>query len=633
MRIVHINTHDVEGGAARMALRLAQRQRAAGHEATLLVGRRSLTGDLSQRFDPAPEESLRPFCEAARLPYLHFQGSHRLPQHPLAAAADVLHVHNLHFDYCNPFSLSFCSHAKPTIWTLHDLFPVTGLCMHPGACATWALGKLQCAPCHRQRLNAPHTTPEPDAEPRPGPDLGLQWKRLLYEHCHLTFVCPSHWMREQVRGSIIEGMPVEVVHNGVDTEIFRPLDKIQARQALGLEPGAPVLGAVAVQGAFDNPLKGGAHLRRLLEILHTRHPEAVLLNIGSDAPDTHPGVRNIPYVEDRHELARIYAALDLLVHAAAGESFCLVAVEAMACGLPVAAFDVGPLPEVVAHGETGLLCPLHDVEALAGDVLRLIEDPGLRQRMGQAGRRRSLERFDFSATQAGYQRLYEAELERRAGGVPVLAFDIPRLPALLRTPEFMAAEGRKTGRNLSDQALSEGHVQAFLDQLPKETRRQLEPLHRKAEDTRRVFALRNAGELQASLALLERLTAEWPEDATLQRTRGVTLGLLGRDEEAIDALQQCLQAAPPLTDVWLNMADIHLRAGRLTAARQALETFRAIDPNLRGCNHRLGLLHAAEGDQRSAVRFFCTELRLHGSPESVAPLREAWQRRHRAGAS
>jgi glycosyltransferase involved in cell wall biosynthesis len=629
MRVVHLNTHDVEGGAARLALRLAQGQRAHGHEAHLLVGRKSLPGDLSQRFDPCPDETLRPFCEAARLPYFHFQGSHALPGHPAVRAADVVHVHNIHFDYCNPASLSFLSHARPTVWTWHDLYPATGFCLHPGDCAAWADG---CASCPRECLNAPWTEGEAWPGDRPGrlgPALALAWKKYVYAHARLTVACPSEWMRRQVARSPVADIPVAVVPNGIDTAVFAPGDRMAARARLGIPGDTLVLGAVAVQGVLDNPLKGGRVLLDVLDRLAEAFPGVLLVNVGSDAPSPHPRLKNIPFVAEPADLARVYAAMDIFVHAARAESFCLVAAEAMACGLPVVAAAVGPLPELVVDGETGFLCPPQDVAALAAACGRLAGESGTRAAMGRAGRERAVARFDCSGTEAGYLRLYEAAIEaRRRAGPTVLAFDPATVPALLKTPAFWRAEAARTGRDPGDAPVAADPVARLLEELPPAYRDDLAPLAWKAEKTREVFALRGQGRLADALAVLEALLARWPEDLALWRTKGVTLGLMGQTEAALATLRRCLEGEAPLSDVWLNMADIHFRRHDLPACADALATFEGIDPKLRGFNHRLGLLRLAQGAPRRAIRAFVAELRLHGAPESVEPLRRAWRGRH-----
>jgi len=626
MRIVHINTQDVEGGAARIALRLAHTQRRFNHDASLLVGRKSLFGGVSKRFDPLPNTSLRLFCEGAKLPYFFFQGSHGLSKHSLVENSDVLHIHNIHFDFFNPFSLSFLSHKKPTIWTLHDLFPVTGFCMHPGKCKQFKSG---CFPCYRQQLNDPFEQTKESGPGQVGPSLSLQWKRMIYEHSHMTFVCPSLWMKRQVENSILSDMPIHVIPNGIDTKVFCPRDKREAKKRLDIPLNSFVLGAVAVQGALDNPLKGGAHLRKLIDSLQLAHPNAMLLNIGSDRPDPSPYIRNIAYIENPEDLSWAYSAMDIFVHAAAAESFCLVAVEAMACRLPVVAFNVGPLPELVQDKETGFLSPEQDTEALLGAVSHLIYDKKRCENFGDAGRDRCLSLFDFEKTSSSYMNLYFSEIQaRKQSHYPIKVFDLGRLPAIVKTQEFIAAESLKIGKDLSDKALTENLIETFLKELSTGKRSRLEPLHKKALSIQKVFALRHQGELKVSLSLLEELIQEWPKDLTLWRTKGVTLGLMEKYEEALITFQECLKGKPPLSDVWLNIADIHFRSEDFDACEKALAIFHRIDPNLQGFHHRLGVLYVAQKRFRKAIRAFLMELRLHGNPESAVQLRSVWKQRN-----
>jgi len=103
------------------------------------------------------------------------------------------------------------------------------------------------------------------------------------------------------------------------------------------------------------------------------------------------------------ELVRHYQAAQLSVTASVYEGFGLPAAEAMACGLPAVATTAGALPEVVAHGETGLLVPPKDPQALAQAIRRLLDDDELRQRTGEAGRQR-VEKY-FTWTEAAKKTL------------------------------------------------------------------------------------------------------------------------------------------------------------------------------------------------------------------------------------
>jgi glycosyltransferase involved in cell wall biosynthesis len=95
----------------------------------------------------------------------------------------------------------------------------------------------------------------------------------------------------------------------------------------------------------------------------------------------------------RRDLPRIYAGMKVLVVCSDNEGTPVSAIEAMASGVPVVATRVGGLPDIITDGETGYLVPPRDPEALAGAVLRLLQDPELASRMGQAGQTMARERF------------------------------------------------------------------------------------------------------------------------------------------------------------------------------------------------------------------------------------------------
>src|SRR5687768_4892209 len=95
--------------------------------------------------------------------------------------------------------------------------------------------------------------------------------------------------------------------------------------------------------------------------------------------------------------SRVVAAADVFALPSWTEGFPLVVLEAMALGRPVVATAVGGTPELVADGETGLLVPPRDVAALTASLKRVLDDEGLRRRLGEAGRRRVAERFSPEA--------------------------------------------------------------------------------------------------------------------------------------------------------------------------------------------------------------------------------------------
>ncbi len=115
----------------------------------------------------------------------------------------------------------------------------------------------------------------------------------------------------------------------------------------------------------------------------------------------------VRYVGVVDGVAPILAAADVLLLPSETESFGLVALEAMASGVPVVASDVGGLPEVVEHGVTGFLAPVGDVDSMARYCLKLLSNCDDRKRYGEAARKRASEKFDHRAIIPQYERIYE----------------------------------------------------------------------------------------------------------------------------------------------------------------------------------------------------------------------------------
>jgi glycosyltransferase involved in cell wall biosynthesis len=212
-----------------------------------------------------------------------------------------------------------------------------------------------------------------------------------------------------------------VVPVGVDHTVFRPLDDV-----------APVPGRLMVTSSSDVPMKGLVPLLEAVAKLRTeRHVELVV--VGNPRPGgrvdraierlgLRGDVRCVSGISDA-ELARAYGEAEVAVVPSLYEGFSLPAVEAMACGVAVVATTGGALPEVVGRdGETGLLVPPDDPGALAAAIGRLLDDPGLRSRLGAAGRHRVLHRFTWQVTARGTAECYSALLE----GDPATARPDPR---------------------------------------------------------------------------------------------------------------------------------------------------------------------------------------------------------------
>ena len=223
-------------------------------------------------------------------------------------------------------------------------------------------------------------------------------------------------------GSVVDAFglsreQVRVIHDGVDTELFRPLEGVEREQ-----------GSVLFVGNSEDRNKG---IRYLLEALASLRGQASCHLTVVHRPRSHEAPRlagqlglhgKVTFLEalSREELVRQYNSAQLLVCPSRYEGFGLPAAEAMACGTPVVGTTAGALPEIVEDGATGLLVPPADVESLAGAIRTLLAEPERCRSMGEAGVRRVRERFSWRRTAEETVALYEELLGRRAAATPSL---------------------------------------------------------------------------------------------------------------------------------------------------------------------------------------------------------------------
>lgn len=227
---------------------------------------------------------------------------------------------------------------------------------------------------------------------------------------------------ESVRQALIdnEGIPaprVEVIYNGVDLAAYdaAPLDRLQTRAELGVAEEEPLILQVArLDGLKDHRTAIRAFARVVAE-----QPAAKLMLVG-DGPEQRAIEEEIAErsIADRvqqlglrDDVPRLLRAADLFLLTSISEGIPLTVIEAMGAGLPVVATRVGGVPEVVEHGETGLLAPSGDDSALAAAMLELLRDPARREQFGAAGKAKAQATFSEAENHRAYARLYEDLLD------------------------------------------------------------------------------------------------------------------------------------------------------------------------------------------------------------------------------
>lgn len=224
---------------------------------------------------------------------------------------------------------------------------------------------------------------------------------------------------EQLKSEGVHPRRLAVVPNGIDVARLASLPREAGRAALRTEgvPDGPVVGCAAT----FHPIKGHRLLLEAFSYLHAKLPTAqlVLLGHGTDDPILKRHAALLGCAGAVHGLGfqplgqRMMAGFDVYVQPSVDEGFGLAVVEAMAMGLPVVASAVGGLRVTVQQGETGLLVPPGDAQALATALMDVLLDGSLARRLGEAGAERARSNYGRDRMVEGYDQLYSAALQNR----------------------------------------------------------------------------------------------------------------------------------------------------------------------------------------------------------------------------
>ena len=322
---------------------------------------------------------------------------------PAYLNADVVNLHLVHNLFLNIFHLPIVSRLKPTVWTLHDPWAMTGHCVHPFGCDQWLTG---CGSCPLPQVVFPieHDTTA----------LNFEIKRMIYDQCDLDLVVASDWMLERVRRApLLAGFPVHKVPFGVDHELFYPGDTQAAKEAHGIDPDTIVVALRAIPGEF----KGLDIIEAALDMLETDRPVTILTFNATNLLDRFKRrfkIVELGWVHGDQAMANAYRAIDLLVMPSAAESFGMMAMEAMASGVPPIVTDGTALPETIMPDQGGgVVVPRSEPAKLAGALKHLIEHNDERRQMSDRAREIATKHYSVQGYVDGMLAVYESAIKRR----------------------------------------------------------------------------------------------------------------------------------------------------------------------------------------------------------------------------
>ena len=293
-------------------------------------------------------------------------GSARATRRFLARAEewkpDLLWLHNLHGYYVN-YELLFAwikRHPETEVrCTLHDCWAFTGHCPYftAAGCRKW---ETACDKCPQKKLYPASLLFDRSRK-------NYARKKAAFTGVeNMTLITPSRWLAGLVQKSFLKDYPVEVQHNTIDTDVFRPTES-RFRQEHGLEGKRIVLG---VSNAWQEPRKGLKDMLALPALLGDGYA-VVIVGLPDELRKSLPaGVIGLGRTSDAKELAAIYTAADVFVNPTYEDNYPTTNLEAQACGTPAVTYDTGGSPESVPPEN---VVPVGDLEALAA---RVREMPG-----------------------------------------------------------------------------------------------------------------------------------------------------------------------------------------------------------------------------------------------------------------
>ncbi len=418
MKVLHISTYDILGGASKSCYSVFNSLRKAGIESKMLVQTKlsddkdifqfeNTTIGKTKRFvrKGVDEILIKIFVEGSRgrfsFPYIGAD---------ISRNSEILNADIINFHWINGgfFSLDTLLKLKqldkPIVWTFHDMWAFTGGCHYTGGCEYFATECKQC-PNLKKGSNKDFS------------NVFFNRKRELFREYNVNIVTSSVWLANETKRSVLLGDKNTVtIPTTVNPEIFEFYDKNESRKLLGLKPDKTYI--LFGTMTLSDKRKGLHYLVRSLKKLKNflaNSLDVELIVFGAEKNTSFDGlpfkINSMGRVSDLDKLARLYNAADVFIAPSLEDNLPNTVMESLSCGTPVVAFEIGGMPDMIEHKQNGYLAKIESVDDLTDGILWVLNDRERLQFLRTRARKKILKEFTDEVVAQKYIDFYKTILK------------------------------------------------------------------------------------------------------------------------------------------------------------------------------------------------------------------------------
>jgi len=367
-KLLQINSVVNSGSTGRITEEIGQAAIAAGWKSYIAYGRNDRSSQ-SELIKIGDDWDVKMHGFQTRLFDKHGLGSKSATKELIGKikkiSPDIIHLHNIHGYYINiEILFNYLRITNiPVVWTFHDCWQITGHCSYFTfvGCEKW---KKKCYDC-------PQKTSYPASWLVDRSEKNFHLKKELFTSLpNLTLVPVSNWLSGVLKNSLLQGSPIKLIYNGINTDVFKPSSSRSFRTKHGLENKFLMLGVASVW----SPRKGLKDFIELSKHLDSEY-QIVLVGLSREQIEHLPeNILGIERTESVEELAELYASSDVYVNPTYEDNFPTTNLESLACGTPVITYKTGGSPEAI-DDLTGIVVEQGNSAKLI-DAIKMVKSNG-----------------------------------------------------------------------------------------------------------------------------------------------------------------------------------------------------------------------------------------------------------------